>query len=322
MKHIFVVNPVSGKGKSTAKIVDEINGYCSQNGLNYTIHQTKAPGDGLEYAREMAATGEPMRIYACGGDGTLYEVVNGVYGYSNVEVAAIPLGSGNDFIRLFGTKEELVNIEAQVNGTAIELDLIRCGDRLAINECSMGMDAEVCAKQFDFKKIPWLSGEAAYTVSLLWAFTKKIKSTFTVTIDDDEPFTEDVVFCYCGNSRWYGGGYMAGPIALPDDGWLDVVIVKKEMSRLKLLSLINKYKRGEHLDWDVTMFRRAKKVTVHCDTPAAVNVDGECDYVNDSSFEIIEKGIKFVIPTVSAYIQDRASGKIHGEMERYIATKK
>jgi len=322
MKHIFIVNPVAGKGRDAEKIVEEIHDYCTKIGLDYTVYQTRAPGDGLEYARAMADTGDHTRIYACGGDGTLYEVVNGVYGYSNVEVAVVPIGSGNDFIRLFGTKEKLANIEAQVNGTAIDLDLIRCGDQLAINECSMGMDAEVCAKQADFKKIPWISGEAAYTVSLLWAFTKKIKSTFTVTIDDEESFTKDVIFCYCGNSRWYGGGYMGGPLALPDDGWLDIVIVKKEISRLKLLSLINKYKRGEHLDWDVTMFRRAKKLHIHCDTPAAVNVDGECDYVNDSGFEIIEKGIKFVIPTVSSYIEDRKSGKIHGEFERYLAAKK
>ncbi len=214
MKHIFIINPTSGKGKAADKIIPEIEECCKKYALDYIIHVTTAANDGMNFAAEMAKTGETMRIYACGGDGTLYEVVNGSYGYSNVEVAVIPLGSGNDFIRLFGKKEVLANVEAQVNGTAINLDLIRCGNQLAINECSMGMDAEVCAKQANFKKIPWLSGEAAYTASLLWAFTKRVKSTFTVTIDDDPPLTGDFIFCYCGNSRWYGGGYMGGPLAL------------------------------------------------------------------------------------------------------------
>ena len=174
------------------------------------------------------------------------------------------------------------------------------------------MDAEVCATG-DFKKVPMAQRQVGIGV-VLWAFTKKIKNTFTIKLDDDEPFTDNVVFCYCGNSRWYGGGYMAGPLALPDDGWLDVVIVRR-VSRIKLLSLINKYKNGQHLDWDITLFRRVKKVSVHSDTPAAVNVDGECKYVNDSTFEIIEKGIKFVVPGNSTYIEDRKSGRISGEKQ-------
>lgn len=318
MRHVFIVNPTAGKkGRAAAAIIPEIEECCKRRGLDYVLHVTTAPNDGLEFARETAKTGDHVRIYACGGDGTLYEVVNGAYGYDNVEIAAVPLGSGNDFIRLFGKKEELANIDAQVEGVAIDLDLIRCGNRIAINECSMGVDAEVCAKQATFKKFPWLSGEAAYTVSLLWAFTKKMKNTFTIQFDDEEPFTDDVIFCFCGNSRWYGGGYMGGPLALPDDGWLDVIIVKR-VSRLKLLTLINKYKNGRHLDWDITLFKRVKKVSVHSDVPAAVNIDGECDFVNDSTFEIIEKGVKFVIPSSSAYIEDRKSGKISGEERQKI----
>lgn len=65
-----------------------------------------------------------------------------------------------------------------------------------------------------------------------------------------------------------------------------------------------------HLGWDITHFSRGKKMTIHSDTPAAVNIDGECEYVTDRTFEIVEKGMRFVIPTTSSYIKDRESGKI------------
>ena len=311
MKHIFVVNPNAGKkGKDAQAILPQIDAYCKKAGLDYVVYKTKAAGDGLDYVRRTAAADDgKKRFYACGGDGTLFEVVNGAYGYENVEVAALPLGSGNDFIRLFGTKEQLANVEAQVNGTAIPLDLIRCGDKIAINECSMGMDAEVCKKQADFKKLPFVNGEMAYTVSALWALMKKVNNTFTISVDDEPPRKDNVIFCFVGNSRWYGGGYMGGPLAMPNDGLLDIAVVKT-MSRLRLLTLLGKYKRGEHLEWDVTRFVRGKKITVHSENPAVVNVDGECDVVTDCTMEIIPSAIRFVVPANSTFFADVESGRI------------
>lgn len=310
MKHVFIINPAAGKGKASCEIKPQIEKYCTENSLDYLIHVTSAAYEAIDFIRELSKTGEHIRFYSCGGDGTLYEVVNGAYGYPNAEVAAFPLGSGNDFIRLFGTKEQFMDIGSQVNGVATELDVIQCGDRIAINQCSMGLDAEICAKQGYFKKLPFMKGEGAYMAAVLYCFLKKMNSEFTITIDDGEPFKQTVLFCVGANSRWYGGGFMAAPKALPDDGLLDFIIVKKTVSRLKLLGLINKYKAGMHLDWDFTKFVRGKKLKIHSDSIAAVNIDGETDYVNDSTFELIEKGIKFVVPANSSYFKDKAAGKL------------
>ena len=175
MKHIFLINPAAGKkGNAESIIRPQIEDYCGKAGLDYEIYVTKCQGDAQNYCREHAKSGEALRFYACGGDGTLYEVVNGAYGYPNCEVAVIPLGSGNDFVRLFGTKEQFCNVEAQVTGIPVELDVIKCGDKIAINQCSMGMDAEVCAKQSYFKKMPLMTGETAYVAAALQALCKKI----------------------------------------------------------------------------------------------------------------------------------------------------
>lgn len=303
MKHIFIINPTAGKGKAATRIVPELKNYISSHKIDAEIYITKASGDGMAHVEEIAKQGEPVRFYSCGGDGTLFEVVNGAYKYSNAEVASIPLGSGNDFARILGKAEDLINIDAQVNGKTTKFDLIKCGDKVAINQCSMGVDAEVCAKQAYFKKIPGISGEFAYTASLLYCLCRRLKSEFKITVDDDKVYEGIMLFSLCGNSRWYGGGYKGAPEAIPDDGLLDFIIVRKTVGRLKLAGLINKYKRGEHLSWDFTTFVRGKKMHIESKRPAAVNVDGECEYVTDSTFEILPAAINFVIPTTSTYFE-------------------
>ncbi|MBR4858312.1 MAG: diacylglycerol kinase family lipid kinase [Clostridia bacterium] len=305
MKHIFVINPAAGQGKVLDFIRPKIEEVCKKYSLNCEIHVTERAGEGIEYVRNKAASGEEIRFYACGGDGTLYDVVNGAFGYKNAQVAVIPLGSGNDFIRLFGTKEEFLNLDDQINGVPVEFDVIKCDDEIAINQCSMGMDAEVCAMQGKIKKLPLVTGEGAYYIGCLYAIIRKFKNRFTYSIDGGEKKTKDCLFCFCGNSRWYGGGFMAAPLALPEDGLLDFVIVESRVSRPKLVTLLNKYKRGEHLDWDITEFTRGKKLVIHSDKPAAVNVDGEIKYVTDTSFEIIEKGITYVVPAKSKFLEER-----------------
>ncbi len=313
MKHLFIINPNAGKGKAFDVIMPKIKEAVAARNVDYKIYVSSSLQDTHDYCKNVCESGENVRFYACGGDGTIYDIVNAIYGYDNVEFAAIPLGSGNDFIRLFGTKEQFVDVGAQIDGTAIKIDAIKCGDRIAVNQCSMGFDAEVCSKQSDFKKIPWLTGETAYTASLIYCLKSKTSNRFTVTIDDGEPITDNFVFAFCGNSRFYGGGYQAAPYAVPDDGLLDFSIVRA-MKISRLVTQIGNYKKGRHFKWPETTYVRGKKMTVHSDLPASVNVDGECDLVTDSTFEIIPSAFSFVIPTTSSYIEDRKSGIISDEI--------
>ena len=90
---------------------------------------------------------------------------------------------------------------------------------------------------------------------------------------------------------------------MPNDGFIDCVMVRCDRSALRLLPLISVYKNGDHLDLDITTVRHCKKVKIESKNPAAVNVDGECQYVTESTFEIIEKGIKFVVPACSDFME-------------------
>lgn len=310
MKYLFIVNPKSGKGKGADFILPKIKDAVAKHNIDAEIYISKSVQDARDRAKSEAAKGEPVRVYACGGDGTIFDIVNSIYGHENAEFAAIPLGSGNDFIRLFGTKEEFLDVDAQIDGTAISIDVIKCGDNIAVNQCSMGFDAEVCSKQSEFKKLSFFTGETAYTASLVYCAAGKHKNKFTISIDDGEPINDSFCFAFCGNSRYYGGGYFSGPFALPDDGLLDFSIVRA-MSLPKLLSRIGEYKRGEHLSWPETTYLRGRKMTIHSDSLAAVNIDGECEKVHDCTMELVPNAMKFVIPTTSSYVEDRASGKIN-----------
>ncbi len=305
MKHLFIINPNCGKGISHERCSNGIVEAMAEMGIeNYEIRVTQGPNDGYNYTKQAVDKGEEIRVYACGGDGTLWEVVNACANKSHAQVAAFPLGSGNDFIRIFGDKKDLRNIKDHINGTVTQFDLIKCGNEYAINQCSMGLDAEVCANQVKLKKLPFSKGDVAYTLGVLLEFFGPLKKRFTIKIDDDDEFTADVLFCFAGNSRWYGGGYYAAPYATLNDGKLDFVIVKRDCSKLKLLGLIDKYKKGEHLDWKRTIYKQGKKITIKCDEESAVNIDGEARFAKETTFEIIEKGINFVIPACSKYKVD------------------
>ncbi len=321
MRHVFIINPNAGKGKAIGSIHPVIQKYCTEHRLDWDVYIPDSPTGAREFIRAEAekAGDNPIRFYACGGDGTLYEAVNAAYPFKNAEVGVIPLGSGNDFIRLFGTAEQFRDIDAQVNGTAVALDLVKCDKgQVAINQSSMGFDGEVCAKKEEFKNLlPVMRGNTAYTASVAYCFFHKMKNEFTIQIDDGEPVKKNVIFCVAASSRWYGGGFKAAPFALPNDGYLDFVIVEKNMPRVKLLPLINMYKNGEHAklaDRGILTYIRGKKIKIHSDKQAAINCDGEYMYVNDVTFEVMEKGIKFIVPKTSSYFHDVEMGKINGEI--------
>lgn len=296
MKYVFIVNPAAGK-KKAGDFVPEIQKACKNKGVDYEVYQTSGVGDAKNYTRTLGESGEEVTIFGCGGDGTLFEVINGAVGFDNLTVGTLPLGSGNDFVRNFGKKKDFLDVASQLDGESRKIDLIKCGDKYAISQCSMGLDAEVCAKQASFKKLPLISGEMAYTLSLVFCFLTKSSNVFEISIDDGEFETYDLLFSLCGNARFYGGGYKGIPLAICDDGLLDFVIVKKDMPVIKFLKLMNDYKAGKHPQWDRTVYRRGRKMTVRSKKFSAVNVDGECEFVKERTFEVVPQAINFMFPS-------------------------
>ena len=180
MKHIFIINPKAGKGKAYNLIPDiqkEIRKINSNHSIECKIHITKGKDDAKRFCKKMCILNkgiETLRFYACGGDGTLNEVVNGVYGYENVEVGCIPTGTGNDFISNFPGRN-FDNISAQISGKTVLIDLLGCKTdddfRLGVNIVNTGFDCDVVKYMEEGRqKIKSLGGKSLYIYGVAQAF--------------------------------------------------------------------------------------------------------------------------------------------------------
>jgi len=298
MKYIFIINPKSGKKDST----EYIRNYLEQNysDLNYEIYNTKAIGDATEYVKGKCSNkDEPITFIACGGDGTLNEVVNGAYGFSDVYVSVYPCGSGNDFVKVFGKTNHFLNLSKIINGETKQIDVLKVNDRFTINMCNLGFDASVAYKMGAFRKWPLVTGKGAYNLALVFSLIFKMQHQCIVNVDGEEIFNGKMLLTAIGNGLCCGGGYYCLPRADVADGVMDAVIIKK-ISRFTFLKLVKKYKNGTYIDdskYDKFItYKKCKKLTLRSKNNLAYSLDGECGMTNEINIEIIEKAINFVVP--------------------------
>ena len=141
MRHLFIINPAAGKKNSTAAL----ERHLSTLSFEHEVVYTKEAGDAERITRAAALTGEDLRIYACGGDGTLNEVVNGAAGYDNVAITCVPKGTGNDFLKIFGNdyRKQFYDLEALAEGPQTPFDLMDCNGHLGIDVVCSGVDARI-----------------------------------------------------------------------------------------------------------------------------------------------------------------------------------
>jgi len=301
MKHLFIINPAAGKYDHTGEYSQKIRQACDKRCLAYEILVSRAPGDCTKIAQAAAATGDEIRIYACGGDGTLNEVVNGVAGYKNVAVTNFPCGSGNDFVKVFSDPSAFHNCDRLLDCQETALDLIRCQrDHYSINICSIGLDARVGVSVSKYKRLPLVSGKGAYLLSTGVNLCKGISEHYVIDIDGKRFDAEQTLICL-SNGRWYGGGFNPTPHAVPDDGLMDILMIKK-VSRLTIAKVIGKFKAGRYEELpEYITHMRAKKVTVRCDKPNEINLDGELLIAKEATFELLPKAIRFFYPKGLTY---------------------
>lgn len=299
MRHIFIINPAAGKHQNACSHIPEIEEFFRVNpqyGIPEIIKTTQK-GHAAELAEQFARSGDPMRLYACGGDGTVSEVLQGMYRYDNAELAIFPCGSANDYIRSFPDRD-FQSLEALVTGQAHEVDLIRCGDVMSLNIACLGMDADVASKMSKYKHLPLVSGPMAYNIAIADVFFHKLGKDLTITVQTthgEVTRTGRYFFALAASGQYYGGGYRGAPDARVDDGILDFVLVSR-MSRAKILKFLPKYKKGDVADCPYVETLRGTSMTVHCDEGAAVALDGEIYNETDITFALCEKPLRFVLP--------------------------
>ena len=154
MIYHFILNPKSGRTRRHKHLDEVIKEACKKRHLDYHIYYTTCPGDATEYVRSMVRISQERQRFICvGGDGSINEIVNSAPCNPNVEFGVIPQGSGNDFVRNFSNHKMFQDIDAQVDGETISLDLIKCNDYYCANMVNIGFDCAVVKEADKIKKI-------------------------------------------------------------------------------------------------------------------------------------------------------------------------
>lgn len=298
MKYVFIINPAAGKGKTVNELYGEIANYCSDKKLEYAVQITAAAGDAGRFAREHAEKGEPVTIFLAGGEGTVFEALNGVFGYDNVTLGVIPIGSANDFLKFFPKdyKQAFADIDDQINGSAIKMDVIKAGEYYCLNSCSAGMDAVVAGYMSRFKRLPFVNGSMAYNLAIVKCYLGKIGFRLALKADGNDLGNKKCLFAVVANGPAYGGGYLAAPDAVPFDGELDYTIVDN-INKLKILKFIGRYKKGEVDGLSFIHKGKCKTFSIRSDKKLPVNLDGEIFEMKEIDFSIIKSGVKFQLPS-------------------------
>lgn len=299
MRHIFIINPHAGKKDQTARIYEMTDRLREQHDLTCTCMLTDRPGGAVEMARKLAQTGEELRFYACGGDGTISEVAGGIAGFANAAMTCIPAGTGNDFLKNFGPDaEKFTDAENLWDGDVFALDLIDCNGRCGLTIACNGIDARVADSVHRYSGNPLLSGRGSYlaSVAVNFLFTG-ISRRWTVWIDGEEQQGDFSLISMC-NGRYYGGGSMPVPEARMDDGVLHTVVVKK-IGRAAFARLFAPYSAGKYRSLPPELIRvyEAKEVRIHSDDEEIITcVDGECFRSRDVVMRLADRKVNFFGP--------------------------
>ena len=295
MKHLFIINPAAGSRDRTEEYRQKITAACDGKEIDYRIEVSAASGECARIARAAAESGEEYRIYACGGDGTLNEVVSGAAGHENVAVTAFAGGSGNDFIRIFSETEPFRDLERLLDCEEATFDLIRCNEDISLNICSVGLDARIGTDVSNYKRLPLLHGFRAYAASTVVNVIKGITEHYVIELNGERIDGKQTLICAC-NGRFYGGGFNPVPEADPADGKLEVLIVKP-VSRLQVAQVVGKYKAGKYAQYpELIRHFRTDRVRIICDGPTSINLDGELRTAKVVDIRIAEEKLRFFYP--------------------------
>ena len=300
MKHVFLVNPQSGKGHGLRILVPEIEKEARRAGVSFEIHQTRRARDAEETVRLLSQnTPESLRFYAVGGDGTLHQVVNGAMGSPHAEVAFIPSGMGNDFARMFDPSAYFQDISRQIHGTPVTIDVIRYNDRYSINVLNIGLDAAVAQKAEEYRSKTPLKNAQAYLAGIVSMLRTNPGYELQITVEDEASLQSNYTLTAIGNGAFCGGGFKALPRASLQDGLLDVIMVNK-LKRRTLLPLLTHYRNGKHLEHPgieaVLSYQQCTRLQITAERGLQVCADGELSPVDSLDIAVLPGKLRFSVP--------------------------
>lgn len=309
IRNIFIVNPKAGQGKGNSKFTEKIKQEADKLGVPVEVYTTAGVGDAEILAKQIAeeVTGE-TRIYACGGDGTLNEVLNGAVGNDNISVGVIPIGTGNDFCRNFPEGGDFLDIASQLNAKSTKCDAIKYSGVLAgtektrycANMFNIGFDCNVVDLTATLKNYPLLSGSMAYLMAVFAILVKKKGANLKIEIDGEVKHDGPLLLTAVANGSFCGGGVKSSPMASTSDGLMDINIIYN-VKRTEFIKKFPYYSKGTHMELpDISKIlyaAQAKRIAI---TPnegtMRLCADGEIVDAGRVDMEIVHDAFSFLIP--------------------------
>ena len=309
MKHLFIVNPTAGGKDRTSEVRAKVEEAFSTREGQYEIYVTRAPLDATEKIKAEAGTGEHIRAYACGGDGTFNECISGAVGCENVAVAPFPTGTGNDFCRSMGLPfdpfEALRSILENRRTIFMDVPVLHLGShsyRFGIS-AGMGYDAAICQEVLITPGKKFLNrlhmGKLIYLMVALKQFLFLTPSPVTITLDGNKPQTfSRTWFAAVMNQKYEGGGFKFCPNASPEDGLLDVIVIEG-ISKLKMLFCLPSALWGKHTRIRGVHILQCRNVHITSAHSLPVHKDGESGGIQrEFSVTIEKKPLKIIMPVL------------------------
>lgn len=294
MRHVLIINPSAGRKKSAKDLLDRAEAAFDGD---FEAYFTEKAGDARELSLRAIEKGGPLRLYACGGDGTLNEVVNAAAGVPGVAVTNVPMGTGNDFLRLFGKegREKFRDLSALRDGPEMTCDLMDCNGMLGLDVICAGIDARVAAEVDRYKRLPLVTGVGAYILSLAVNVFKGLTVPMTVDMGDIHYTGPVTILCVC-NGQHYGGGFRPVPEADPTDGVLDMLLIG-DLTLLQFARYVGLYAKGGYKQVpEIVKACHGRAVTFSSDRELTAVVDGETLRSKSFTLRLSEKKVSFFRP--------------------------
>jgi len=295
MKSLIIYNPHAGSGRALG-LLPQVEAYTKAKGLEPTFVCSEYPGHSVEIVRN-AKLDNYDALIASGGDGTLFEVLNGYYqntGTKKPPIGLIPNGTGNAFmkeLKLHRTDwKKAVDIIACNHKRPIDVGRFTSENKTwyFINIVGMGFVTDVAEASLPLK---WM-GNTAYTVATLLKLISLKSQKLSIELDG-KLMKRDGVFVEVANSTFTGTTFLIAPEAKIDDGLLDVIILNK-ISRLRLLRLFTSIYDGSHINYPEIEYIKAKKIKVTEQYPGKLIPDGEILGSTPVEFECLHQDIQFL----------------------------
>lgn len=275
-KLLLIFNPNAGSGRAQ-KTLPLIKNHLKKNNQAFEVFMTDYSGHAKELVTD-ADLKEYQAVIACGGDGTLFEVVNGLMSHpadQRIPLGVVPVGTGNAFSRELDLMpsdwEKGLNIVLKGNPKSIDLAHAQCADTdfCFLNIIGWGFAVDCGQTTLKVKKL----GKISYTLATLWETVKLKKHPITVTLNGERS-DEELVMLEVANSRYTGTSFLIAPDAKIDDGLLDVIMLKK-ISRPKILRLFPTIYTGKHIHYKEIESHQVKTITIETQAPMPLMPDGE-----------------------------------------------